>query len=485
LPRAAPGCKIGKTMPDSWRNPAELPLDWMPLRRAADKVRRNDPCPCGSGKKYKRCCEEKDRQREASPYSGMTMQEALADPGRHGDPRIIEKIPEDDLDALRLDSLAPLQLEALVHRTVDLEHFDRAEAALSELASRPAESELRPDDVRAALVRRLLALGQLERVERQLAAVAEPEDPLFRAAAVAVRAKREAGALGDLDQLLSVELDHGPCLFEVSDILHAAGYPALSLALLRATAFEQLADAELDLLADDAGALRKELELEGEDAVVNAHLELLDRIDEDAARPDLVEQKTQQNAELLQRLGATREQLRQLERERAAATPERGHEPSANRDEVQSLKRERERLQAEIREKQEQQRELRRQLRAQRAEKPASPAPAEAEPDEAGEPVPDDAPLRPVRFSDAFYGSLRGVEAKLVLKAQEQATRFAAYEPATWHHAKKLADFDDLYSLRVGIHHRLLLRRNAEGGVEVRELTTREKHDALVMRYRR
>ena len=26
-----------------------------PIRREADKVGRNDPCPCGSGKKYKRC----------------------------------------------------------------------------------------------------------------------------------------------------------------------------------------------------------------------------------------------------------------------------------------------------------------------------------------------------------------------------------------------------------------------------------------------
>ena len=27
-----------------------------PVRRAADKVYPNDPCPCGSGKKYKQCC---------------------------------------------------------------------------------------------------------------------------------------------------------------------------------------------------------------------------------------------------------------------------------------------------------------------------------------------------------------------------------------------------------------------------------------------
>jgi SEC-C motif-containing protein len=27
-----------------------------PVRHAAAKVGRNDPCPCGSGKKYKQCC---------------------------------------------------------------------------------------------------------------------------------------------------------------------------------------------------------------------------------------------------------------------------------------------------------------------------------------------------------------------------------------------------------------------------------------------
>ena len=25
-------------------------------RRVGEKIGRNDPCPCGSGKKYKKCC---------------------------------------------------------------------------------------------------------------------------------------------------------------------------------------------------------------------------------------------------------------------------------------------------------------------------------------------------------------------------------------------------------------------------------------------
>ncbi len=35
-----------------------------PLRKAAAKVGPNDPCPCGSGKKYKKCCMQKDKSAE-------------------------------------------------------------------------------------------------------------------------------------------------------------------------------------------------------------------------------------------------------------------------------------------------------------------------------------------------------------------------------------------------------------------------------------
>ncbi|WP_428253054.1 SEC-C metal-binding domain-containing protein [Gynuella sp.] len=27
-----------------------------PITRAAPKVGRNDPCPCGNGRKFKKCC---------------------------------------------------------------------------------------------------------------------------------------------------------------------------------------------------------------------------------------------------------------------------------------------------------------------------------------------------------------------------------------------------------------------------------------------
>ena len=33
-----------------------------PIRNASKKVGPNDPCPCGSGKKYKKCCMQKDKE---------------------------------------------------------------------------------------------------------------------------------------------------------------------------------------------------------------------------------------------------------------------------------------------------------------------------------------------------------------------------------------------------------------------------------------
>lgn len=44
------------------------------------KVGRNDPCPCGSGKKYKHCCYAKDSvKQEADPEVEVESAEAQSD----------------------------------------------------------------------------------------------------------------------------------------------------------------------------------------------------------------------------------------------------------------------------------------------------------------------------------------------------------------------------------------------------------------------
>jgi preprotein translocase subunit SecA len=54
-----PGPGMAQQSASPLERPYQMPVERPRLetfQRSADKVRRNDPCPCGSGKKYKACC---------------------------------------------------------------------------------------------------------------------------------------------------------------------------------------------------------------------------------------------------------------------------------------------------------------------------------------------------------------------------------------------------------------------------------------------
>ena len=53
-PPAAPVHNSAQPAPAPAHEPASCVVE--PIRRAAPKTGRNEPCPCGSGKKFKRCC---------------------------------------------------------------------------------------------------------------------------------------------------------------------------------------------------------------------------------------------------------------------------------------------------------------------------------------------------------------------------------------------------------------------------------------------
>jgi hypothetical protein len=160
-------------------------------------------------------------------------------------------------------------------------------------------------------------------------------------------------------------------------------------------------------------------------------------------------------------------------------------------DAIRRLKRKVEEQQAELRHKQHERHDLQKRLRALSAGDGEARGRARAEPlpveEEVGEPVPEEAgaAIHPVHFTDVFYGTAADVDdGRVLLRAQELAVRFAALDPATWKQAKKMQDLKDVFTLRVGIHHRLFLTRK-EGEVSARELVTRESFDRTLKRYRR
>jgi len=102
------------------------------------KTGRNDPCPCGSGKKYKHCCLEKDQADELAPAIAqrVALQAQKAN----------QAAQRKDYQTELLESQAALQesqaLDAASNAVVDLVHagrLDEAEQAARELLVRYPE----------------------------------------------------------------------------------------------------------------------------------------------------------------------------------------------------------------------------------------------------------------------------------------------------------------------------------------------------------
>lgn len=102
------------------------------------KTGRNDPCPCGSGKKYKHCCLEKDQADELAPAIAqrVALQAQKAN----------QAAQRKDYQTELLESQAALHesqaLDAASNAVVDLVHagrLDEAEQAARELLVRYPE----------------------------------------------------------------------------------------------------------------------------------------------------------------------------------------------------------------------------------------------------------------------------------------------------------------------------------------------------------
>lgn len=88
------------------------------------KTGRNQPCPCNSGKKYKRCCLRSDQEAEAQRVAQAERAQSL----RPSD-NSVAFVEDDDLD----------QLDTRSNRVVDLireGRLDEAEAAAKDLVTR-------------------------------------------------------------------------------------------------------------------------------------------------------------------------------------------------------------------------------------------------------------------------------------------------------------------------------------------------------------
>ncbi len=490
------------------------------VRRPIAKLGRNDPCPCGSGKKYKRCCYEKDREvlADASEYEGITQTQIRENPAIVDDPAVIESLRAYELKKLDPDALSPAQLFAAYRRACD---FNLFELAFDMLVERSKHTTAEPpfdaghflDLMDQALDAGDLAIARRARdltPEEEMLVDWDDVDMRFKldedpglVETIEMHCREALAPPADIDPMR----EHGFC-----GLAHAfhRKFPALSILFARA-ALQQKPDRWLDneLLVENVHQARIEI---GLDPWGDPADELFD-----AAEDDFEEKRNDvaqgvREAELHEQLAEAREQaratstklaeadaaLKTLNREskRKAARLEKAgdtHPPSAAeaelseaRDRTERLRRQVENLKAEVGNQQEARRNLREQLeRERRRAQRKQPQRQSEEPEDDAVAMPDEKTrtLLLPDYSDAFRDACAATPVTVAKNALKAIACFAAYDSSLWRHTRAIKQLPGIYRIRIGIHHRLLLRWLPGQSLTVLDLIPRQDLESWIKRH--
>ena len=137
------------------------------VRRPVAKLGRNDPCHCGSGKKYKKCCYAKDQEllRDASQYAGTTRTDLKAKPGLVDDPNVVLDMRAHELKQLSPAALSEGQLHSGYQRALAFGLRELAFEMLLEWERRATEEAFDPGHFED-LIEDVLQAGDLDLARR-------------------------------------------------------------------------------------------------------------------------------------------------------------------------------------------------------------------------------------------------------------------------------------------------------------------------------
>ncbi len=469
-------------------------------RRAQPKVGRNDACPCGSGKKYKKCCAKDEDRISLSPVAGLTMREYRKRLHEFLDAKGLLSQHPADLAGLPFDELSVEQLDSVFQVFVECERMELAEDILGRLIAHPDVKDEERDNVRAFLVGFAHDWGHAELVARLVPQFLDPAKvPPYVQLGHALR-HPDAKVLDLVEaECRAYVLDGKPPPHDLAYELLAT-HPALGILLTRGSLDARWPDDgwrlldEIEWARDKLGAPPNDPYWAGWEAMLGAQrLAKAGDAEKEALREEL--ERMRREAEdaraeaqvLVRELGKHQGELADLE-ERAAEAEALAAERASlvdieeqRRQEAaaRELRRKIRELEGRIREGQLERADLRRRAQESVAEpepeaRPAAP-PEEAL-DDPGEEVGPHGLRVPV-WTDKAKSSLDKLPAKVASAAISTVGALGAGRPEAWRHAKQLEGLHGLCSARVGIHHRILFWMEEEGVLEVDEVLTRESLD--------
>ena len=512
----------GKTLPPPPSDPLLVLSERIPklvvsgytMQRQTPDVGRNDPCPCGSGRKYKKCCMGSEEQRPGPSPIPQPQPHQLSE-------RQINELRPALLEQLNPATLNADQLITVHRRLVDFAHWEAAESFLDAFVSR-AEPDF-ADGHRFDFVDALLRADQLELAERQCAKLTpEAQDDLHLRF---VCARRKSGLLEQLEAEARRGLLPGGqgVLVDLAYLLLQYS-PALGILAARAALCEErLLDSDMLLRtaedARDAAALPPfepwwdiwDLVLEHRVEKENAHVQHVASAGSSTrSEQTLTELKatSAQVGQLKTELGALEVQLKELVGERdalaRAANPEQLHHAQAQSRELET---ERRRLRTKVEElrgllgqSQRERAELRKRVAQVIEAVPQSPlgsAPqtpiAEASPENADEALAglefaggsDFVPRRLLipEYAARARRALQELPSNVGQAALQTVGELSAGKEGAWAQLRHLRAVTGVRSARIGIHHRLLVRVQAPI-LHVLDIVSREDLETTIAHLR-
>jgi mRNA-degrading endonuclease RelE of RelBE toxin-antitoxin system len=464
-----------------------------PRRRAVVRLGRNDACHCGSGKKYKRCCAEKDedRLRDSSDVAGLTRAELRRHLEEHLTLERIHSLKAYELAGLDPTLIAPDLRRAVLNRLAVFREFGAIRELFAAIGTDGLEGhwldaiDFALDAGKKDEARALMAIGN-----------GRKDEWLGFPARFLAEGIEEVRALEILEDEAKRSIDEGPVGLAIDPwpmahlgIHVARGVAPPSPPLDLDTLLEELGLARdcLDLPASIPSRLRgsvgwgEELEdLEPETAVEpEPQRQLEDRHARDLAV------KEAEVARLREELSRLR---KKLEAEQNALSEAKEPPKLDGRD--AELKERVAALKTELSQRHSERNQLRRQLdrtmkrlealEAERRdrESPGDPGDDVDVTDELVEIPLGPLPLRIPIFSKRFRSSLEKAPEPTRRRAVVVASRIAAGDASALRGACRLRSDRDLYRQRIGREYRLLFRLQDEE-LDVVELAPRRELSAI------
>ena len=448
------------------------------LRRSVPRLGRNEPCHCGSGKKYKHCCYEKDQKRlhESTDVAGLTFDELEASLEEHLTGAVLDKFDASGLTPLDPRKIAPALHRQYLSRLVFCKLLDRAGEAMEILGwsdnfleSWNAAMLAATESGRRDVVQRLLRLRQPQGFT---------EDQLDLAARLLLAADDHARCLQLIEDTarLALQTENHQTLQTLARGVAASQFPALGIMLYRSVLPLAAPDRAAQWL-EQVHSVRDRLNLPLDDPFSDVIDRRLAELKDEARDAEALREAQHRLDGKIQEVQQLKESMVRLQREisrREAmpAAPKQTPRPAAAPGDERALRELRGKVEAlheALKERHNERNELRRELQKAQADLDAlrqSAAPAasdETEPDHEEELLlPQDAPeVHPVRlieFPKGFQQTLDFFPRSVARAAMIMIGRLAAGEPAAFVGALRLKQVTDVMRQRIGSDYRLFFR---------------------------